>query len=288
MHRLARQGKPATAIDPIISRTLRREYRIFAPDAQSRHYLRFLQADPDIADIELERIDIVVERSRGFLSARLPDGSFAEGTANHILEGLHRLIYWDLEQSHPGSPLIHGASVLVNGRRFVLTADKGSGKTTLSLFLLAAGFMVEGDEHVVLVPQGGVVARPRSLRVKPGSLRMVPDLPGISMLPMLSNWDGTRIFAVSPRIFGRPWTIRQGPVDGIIFIEANHGGRSVLKPMTPDAVFTSLMQTVYFPRVSPLTETAMLRRLVATAPAWSLRLGDLTGAKFHLERAVAP
>lgn len=286
MHRLAHQGKPATAIDPIISRTLRREYRIFAPDAESRQALRFIEADPDIEGIELEPVDIVVERAHGFLMARLPDGSMAEGTANHILEALHRLTYWDIEQSHPNSPLIHGASIIIDGRRFLFVADKGTGKTTLSLFLLAAGFEVEGDEHVVLMSDA-VIARPRPLRVKPGSLRVVPGLPeGVRALPMRSTWDGTCIYSVSPRLFGKSWTIRRGKVDAIVFVQANHGGRSVMKPVSPDVVFPALMRTVYFPRLSPLAETAMLRHLVATAPAYALRLGDLTGAKFHLEHAL--
>jgi hypothetical protein len=75
-------------------------------------------------------------------------------------------------------------------------------------------------------------------------------------------------------------------VDAVVLIDANHGGRSVLKAISADLVFEPLMKTVYFPRISPLRETVMLRRLVADARTYSLRLGDLTGAKFHLDHVV--
>ncbi|HEV2518493.1 MAG TPA: hypothetical protein VGV07_24815 [Devosia sp.] len=284
MHRGACEREPATSLDPIISRTLRREYRLFAPDEAARRALAFVAADPEVEGRSLEPVDIAVERRFGFLAATLPNGAMVEGTSRHVLGMLHGLMTWDLAQSHPASPLIHGASVLIGGRRFVITGDKGAGKTTFMLSLLAAGHEVEGDEHLVL-EDGGVIARPRTLRVKPGTLRLVPGLPdGLEATPTIDIWEGGLIHAVSPALFGRPWVVRPGKLDGIIFIAPNHGGRSVVARLSPNAAFQRLMRTVLFPGVSVLAETVRVRRLVTEAPAFELRLGDLTQAQFQLQQ----
>jgi energy-coupling factor transporter ATP-binding protein EcfA2 len=288
VHRGPSQREPATSLDPIICRTLRREYRFFSPDAEARRALAFLRVDPLVEGRVLEPVDIHFERSFGFLSAELPNGAMVNGTTRHALGMLHGLLYWDLTQSHPASPLIHGASVVVGGQRFVVTGDKGVGKTTLMLSLLSAGHDVEGDEHVLLEPDG-VVVRPRTMRVKPGSLRVVPDLPsGIEMTPSIDMWEGGHIHSVSPALFGRPWVVRHGPLDGIVFIAPNHGGRSVAAHVSPDDAFRRLMRTVIFRGVSVLTETVRVRSMVAEVPAFELRLGDLRQAEFHLRRLARP
>jgi len=232
----------------------------------------------------LEVVDVILERSHGFLTGVLPNGTLVGGTSRHVLGMLHGFIMWDLAQSHPTSPLIHGATVVIEGKRFVITGDKGAGKTTLMLSLLAAGIEVEGDEHLVLEPET-VIARPRTLRVKPGTFRLLKGLPAsIAETPTIDIWEGGYIHAVSPRLFGRPWVVRPGSLDGIVFLEPNHGGRSVAVPISANEAFRRLMRTVYFPRVSVLAETVRLRRLVAEVPAYALRLGDLTGSQFHLHQ----
>lgn len=288
MHWGPSQREPATSFDPIICRTLRREYRLFAPDAEARRALEFMCIDPLVEGRALEPVDIHFERRCGFLSSKLPNGAIAEGTSRHVLGMLHGLLYWDLAESHPASPLIHGASVLLGGQRFVVTGDKGAGKTTLMLSLLRAGHDVEGDEHVVLEPHG-VIARPRTMRVKPGSQRIVPDLPlGFEVTPSIDIWEGGHIHSISPALFGRPWVVRHGRPDGIVFIAPNHGGRSVATHVSPDDAFRRLMRTVIFRGVSVLAETVRVRSMVAEVPAFELRLGDLKQAEFHLRRLARP
>lgn len=236
---------------------------------------------------ELEVVDVAIERAHGFLSTLLPNGVLVEGTARHLVAMLHGLIFWDLMQSHGRQPLAHGASVVIGDRRFMVTGHKGSGKTTLMLHLLAAGHRVEGDEHLVL-QQDSVIARPRTLRVKPGSFRIVENLPaGIATTPSFEQWDGSVIHAVSPALFGSPWSIREGRLDGMIFIQPNHGGRSIASKLSTDDAFTRLMQSVYLAGNSALMGTVQLRRLASERPAYLLRLGDLSGAEFHLRRLAA-
>ncbi len=282
MHRGPGQREPATSLEPVICRTLRREYRLIAPDAAAHRALEFLRIDPEVEGRPLEPFDLSMQRRHGFLATTMANGAPIAGTPRHIVGMLHWMLHWDVEQSHPASPMIHGATVIVDGKRLVVIGDKGAGKTTLVLSLLAAGHAVEGDEHLVLEPDAAI-ARPRTLRVKPGSLRIVPDLPaGIERTPTIDLWEGGYIHSVTPALFGRPWVIRPGRLDGIVFIAPNHGGRSVAARLTPDEAFRRLMATVIFPGRSILAETVRVRRLVAEAPAYELRLGDLTQAEFHL------
>ena len=284
MHRIPHQRGLATSLEPVICRTLRREYRFVAADPRMRQLLEFLRIDPAIEGRALEVVDIPIESRFGFHSTLMPNGTFTEGTGRHIVGMLHGLLLWDVQQSHPTSPLIHGASVMINGRRLAITGDKGAGKTTLMLSLLAAGHEIEGDEHLVPEPDG-VIARPRTLRVKPGSLQLVAGLPaGIERTPTIDIWEGGYIHAVSPAIFGRPWVVRPGRLDALVFIAPNHGGRSVAKRLSPDEAFGRLMRSVIFPGASVLAETVRVRRLVAEAPAYELRLGDLTQAEFQLSQ----
>jgi hypothetical protein len=239
-----------------------------------------------LVGIDLEPVTVDIERHHGFLRAQLPHGGVVEGTSRHLLGMLHGLMFWDISQSHPGSPVIHGATVRIGERRLVVMADKGVGKTTLMLGLLAAGHQVEGDEHVVLEPEAAI-ARPRTLRVKSSSLRLASDCAEqIRSKPSIEQWDGSRIYALSPSFYGRPWTISRGAIDGLVFLEPNHGGRSVAKPISRDEAFSRLMQTVFFPRLSPLAEAVRVRALAAATPAYVLRLGDLTGAEFHLRHVA--
>jgi hypothetical protein len=284
VHRGASQRGSDTTIDPVICRTLRREYRFFAPDAASRETLRFIETDPIVEDHSLQPLEVRFERRHGFLSGRLPNGAMAEGTARHVLGMLHGMVGWDVRDSHGASPLIHGATVIVNGKRLVIMGQKGSGKTTLVLSLLARGYAVEGDEHL-LVNQETVIARPRTLRVKPGSFDLVGPLPfRLADLPAMTGWEGDRTYAIAPHLFGRPWIVRSGPLDALVFIRANHGGHSVAKPLAHDTAFRKLLQNIHFAGVSPLLGSVRLRSLVQRVRSFELRLGDISGAQFHLER----
>ena len=121
---------------PIICRTLRREYRLHLRSDASRELFRFIETDPSIEGVALEPFDIVVEETFGFFSMRLPNGVFTEGTSAHCIGVLHGLLLWDTLQSHEGRPMIHGATVIVEGRRLLIVGEKGAGKSTLVLHLL--------------------------------------------------------------------------------------------------------------------------------------------------------
>ncbi len=267
---------------PVICRTLRREYRLHPPTAEIGKELAFVAAEPELPGISLEPVDVPIELRDGFLVAVVPGFGVFEGSPSHVIGAMHKIVLADLADGDPGAPFIHGATVVVDGRRLLLVGHKGCGKSTFSLHLAMAGHEVEGDEHL-LVRQTEVIVRPRTLRVKEGSLRLVAGLPDcVADAPSIFNWDGSRIRAVNPGIGGRPWVIRPGRLDGVVFLVANHGGRSAGRRIHGNDAFGRLMGEVMLPKTGVAAAAGRLRRVAVEVPAYQLLLGDLDTAEWHL------
>ena len=282
MHGQPAQGRAGTALDPIICRTLRREYHLHLPDEEARETFRFMQVDPDIVGFALAPKDVFIRRQDGFWRLEVPDELLVEGSSRHLTWEIYRHVFRDIHVSHPTSSLLHAATVLIGGKRLAIVGGKGFGKTTLTMHLLAAGYAVEGDEHLVIEPQT-VVTRPRTLRVKEGSFALVSNLPErILAQPRIELWDGGFVYGVSPRLFGRDWRLERGQLDAIIFVEANHGGRSVAKRMTGQDALERIMPHITFQATAVPMQAARIRQIAMQVPAFSLRLGNLANAEFHL------
>jgi hypothetical protein len=272
---------------PLICRTLSSEYRLHVPSDAVRERFSFIETDPDIEGAPLETADIEIVETQGFYRVPLPNGMVAEGTSAHCIDVLHGLMVSDLLKSHSGCPMIHGATVQVGRKRLLVAGGKAAGKSTLALYLLSRGHEVEGDEHLVIMADG-VVARPRTLRIKPATLTMFDTLPAaIAKSPTYTMWNGTLVHAVNPSHFGRPWRIAHGKLDGILFVEANHGGRSHAVSISQDESFRRLVANTYFLKSGIAAMAGRLRHLALATPAYSLQLGDLASAEWHLGRIAA-
>jgi hypothetical protein len=268
---------------PVIVRTLSREYRVHAPDAPPGAFA-FMRIEPEIAGADLVPVDLPVAARHGFHELHLPGGGTVAGTEAILLGALHELIWKDVVETELGAPLVHGAAVLGPWGRALLVGSKTSGKTTLALHLIAAGHRVEGDEHLV-IRADCVIARPRTLRVKPGSLALVPALADrIRRQPFVTAWDGMPIHAVAPSIGGTPWTIAPGRLDRLVFVEPNHGGRSGIVPVPKERVLARLLEESILPATGIPAAVGRLRQLSLTTPAFRLSLGDLDGAERSLRR----
>lgn len=272
---------------PVICRTLRREYRLHPPTAEIGELLAFVEAEPALPGLSPELVDVPIHFRDGFLVASMPGGESIEGTPSHLIGAMHRVVLTDLVEGDPDAPFIHGATVVVEGRRVLMVGHKGCGKSTFSLHLAMAGHDVEGDEHL-MIRESEVIARPRTLRVKQGSLGLVASLPpAILGAPSILNWDGTAIRSVSPAVGGRPWVIRAGRLDAIVFLVANHGGRSAARRITGNDAFGRVMGEIMLPRTGVAAATGRLRRLALEVPAYQLLLGDLDTAEWHLRKIAA-
>lgn len=263
----------------VVIRSLTREYRIHTESAEVAEALGFISTCPEMSDFSLLPADIVVTGSGDRFSVTLPDGRKINGSAMQLLAELHRYTVLVVEDEFPGAPLVHGASVVTTYGRLILLGVPGSGKSTLALHLLARGFDVEGDEHVV-VREHDVVARPRTMRIKTGTLPLVPEFcEAIQRSPSLPYGEGL-VYAVDPNIAGRPWRLAAGSVDHLFFVDANHLGTTSAEPLSRDMAFKRLLEDCFMPDSHASLAVARLRRLVTESHCWRLSLGNLDEAEW--------
>lgn len=285
MHGEHDRGGPDPALDPVVIRSLTREYRVHADCPKIVERLRFLEAAPDMPGEPLVPFRCEV-RSKPPFYRLTTSGWDIEGSPGIVVERLYWHIYGELSHELPDGALLHAASMVAGEKRIVLVGSKGAGKTTLLLRLLAEGFDIEGDEHVAL-RDDDLLTRPRRLHVKQGSLALVPDFAEeIARAPRGLDQDGNVIHAVDPSIAGRPWRIVAGLASHFVFIEPNHGGRSVLAPLPFERAFAALPPNAALLGTDRLHFALMLRRHLTAVKTWRLSLGDHRGAVDHLRRLV--
>ncbi len=240
--------------------------------------LSFLAAMPDMPYSANQIRKLKIESyADGFYDFAAPRNG-GPGTLSHMRVRAHSLLREIMLEECENSPVMHAASVIAAGKRIVLLADKGSGKTTLGLKCLAAGFQVEGDEHVV-VRQAEVVARPRTLRVKQGSLKEVPELAEeIVASPAICDWNGDLIYSFEPRTNRIKWKIAPGAVDFLVFLSPNHGGLTSMKRISKTAAFEKVISNTFLPVAGKVAALGRLHTLVAGAECSQMRVGCLNGA----------
>lgn len=273
----------------VVCRTLRHEYRLVCPDADVANDLAFMETKPEIVGAALEVVSIPVFADGDFLRMTLPNGALVEGAASHLMSALHAIVYREAFEAIPGAALIHCVTAVHSERpdaRILIVGAPGAGKTTLTLRLLSDGYAIEGDEHFVLGSEISI-ARPRTLRVKAGSLALAPKLAAaIEASPRISFSGGALLYSVSPAISGLPWRIAPGEVESVVFLEANHGGLSRIKPIGGDEALRRLLCETSFPQNGVGPAAARLRTMLVKARRHALLLGDLDRAVGQLRHAV--
>ena len=259
----------------IVAESIASTVRFVCPDDRSAAMLAFVEARPAMPDEDRPVRDVqLVEFGDGFYDFE----PTSPGTADHMVERASVEMRLRLVEETRSAAVLHGGCLVVDGRRFVVMATKGSGKTTLMLGSMARGIAVEGDEHVV-VWQSEVMARPRTLRIKAGTVPLVPELADeVLVCPFRKDWYGTPIYSFAPRSADGSWTIGRGKADILLFLEPNHGGLSGIKRIDQDTAFRRLLDNAYLPGERKGVVLANLHRLSRTTQSWEMRIGDLDGA----------
>lgn len=268
----------------IVARSLESEVRFDCPDADVARAISFVAAEPDMGSVNLDVIDVqVVRLDHGFYDFS-PPRSGAPGTARHAVERANTVLRDQLVKELAGTPLVHAASLIIEGRRCLILAEKGSGKTTLMLEALRQGITVEGDEHVA-VYEDSVLARPRTLRIKANSLSLAGHLrERILAAPSILDWNGSPIYSLVPNTTATDWHIARGPAHAIVHLQPNHHALTSTTRMQWDESFTRLLDGVLLPQTGRARALGNLQRMAMTKPGWSMRIGDLDRAIWHLRQ----
>lgn len=259
----------------VIVRTLRRRITLRTDSPELYEAARYLECDPEIEGYASEESHMRLEVKDG-IHLIVEKGNVLQQQlqTRDVIEFLYADLFDRSIRDDSTSPILHGACLRRHGRRLLLVGDKGTGKTTLTLRLMLAGYEVEGDENV-FVYDGGAVVRPRALYLKEGSLRLLPEIADtISGRPFLHDHHGQRIYNVNPRCFGAPWRISHGPVDLVILLRSNHGGYSSIRAVSSLALVREIVPEVGFPADRHGAAIGALVAMSARTRGFDLSLGD--------------
>lgn len=258
--------------------------QIHCLDDESARHFAYVGAEPDISEPSERTIDVVIEKLHGGYYDFAPPFDGKPGVKSHLLNRVHQILRDLMIEETAGCPVLHGASIVCNNRRFLIVASKGSGKTTLSLKCVAEGLNVEGDEHVA-IRQIDILARPRKLRIKKGSLVHVTEFAEkIACCPSITDWEGNLIYSMAPETDRQCWRINAGSADFLLFLTQNHGGLTSIRRLPDVEAFTRLLEQTFLPASGKPAALARLHNLVRQTSCWELRLGSLSQAVWHLRQ----
>ena len=271
----------------MIARTWSRRVTLATSDADVFQALRYLECDPEIDGKDPEPLSISVEPHRSYYRVVQQGEILREQmTPQAVCETLHAELMLLSLADFPNVPLIHAASLRRDGRRILLVGPKGSGKTMLTLYLIRAGYEIEGDENVFVTPEG-VLARPRGLRVKQSAAAFLPHLSGaLSGAPYYQDATGLRIYNLNPRLAGASfWRLERGKVDAVVLIRPNHGGYSSLRPVPSLALVREVMEECALPEAERAAAIGAIVKAIGGAKGFDLSLGDLESAVACIDQA---
>lgn len=271
----------------LIVRTLSHELhlRTNSPDVHAK--LMFMNTEPMMPGRELTQVGLDIEPVGALFRICPPGLPAAEGSLETVAQAAYRLIatWWSEEIN--GAPVVHAATAVIDGCRVAFVGDKRAGKTTLMLRLIQERCPVQGDENLI-VTEDGAVPTPRCLHIKEPSLDVLPALSEkIRSLPFVTDWIGNIVYSCPPSFAGGDWTIVEGPVDALVFLEPNFGGSSVLTPLDHERAFERLLENAFLPPTGRARAVARLRNLVIGRGCWRLQTGNLDQAIDRLRRLAA-
>jgi len=260
-------------------RTLKRRLFVDAPDNAAQSKLRFIECKPEIEGFDPTEDTLFLEPLHGHYRACFSTGHVVEGSADYLLSALHIHHFNESIREFPDALVIHGGTIQTERGTILVVGDKAAGKTTLMMRLALDGVQVMGDEHA-FVTGNQIITRPRTLRLKEGTLAHLPASVSqkVRAQPHIEDWYGDPIYAVPPSLFLDTWTIRPGGLCAIIILAPNHGGRSRLREMDKTDAFPMLLRNCSEPSGNKLQGFMKLNEMCSAAPVFELRNGNLDGA----------
>ena len=194
-----------------------------------------------------------------------------------------------LEQIHPGIEwlaIIHGAAVARDGTGWAIPAACGSGKTTLTAYLLARGYDYLADDHVALsAPDGRIVPWPLPMSIKEGSWDVLSQYyQNLLHFPQYRTKRGeARQLVPSAEV----WDTNPVLLKGFIFPRYVSGAKATLTRLTPfDALQRLLGDQIWLGY--PITEQHVgnFIRWLEDKPAYTLEHSNLADAALCIEGIV--
>lgn len=170
----------------------------------------------------------------------------------------------------------------------MIPGNSGTGKSTLTAFLVANSFSYLGDDVVAIGSEGmALLPLPTCLSIKAGSWPLLE-----SLYPVLPNLATLRRFGRSIRYVEPPGNYdaldaANAPA-AIVFPAYCEGAATSLQPLPPvEAMIHLLGAHARLSHPGSGTKLAELVRFVERTPAYQLSYGELTGAMSALDDLLA-
>lgn len=161
-------------------------------------------------------------------------GSFSE-----VPPLLETLTCFYLVRSRRDKFAIHASGVMTPKGALLFPADKGSGKSTLSLWLSRRGYPYLGDELIWIDPGTATVESfPKAAAIKAGSFSLFPEV----ATTFQSATRGSLRYYSAPQGVSPEEAL---PIIGFAFPVFSPGSESVLKPLLPPQTLFALAQVVF-------------------------------------------
>jgi energy-coupling factor transporter ATP-binding protein EcfA2 len=249
--------------------------------------LAFLKCDPEIEGRQPPRRELIIEMTHGFPSLVLSPGTTIGGSGDYLLGQLHGLLFGWRQEELPGTPIADCATVTTEAGHILLLGEKGQGKTTLLLYLMALGWPVAGWQHLFLSGQQAL-PNPLPLRVPIGILNHLPSESAaiVRALPSITTLEGSPIYAVGPTAFGHPWKIRSRPVRQVVFVSGNQGGRSRLQRMDWETAMQRVLKGAMLPPTNKASALANIGAMISNAECLELWNGTVEESRRLLEKLL--
>ncbi len=172
------------------------------------------------------------------------------------------------------------------GLAFLMVGPKCSGKTTLAVRLLLAGYDVCGDELALLL-DGQAVAFPRRFLVRGDCVELLPQLKSSEeFIAFASNPARETLIGVDPVELGRSWRLTPLKVSAFFFVEPNYGARTTIRPCGKLEMLRRIIPQCTPPHSKRANWIGDLSRTIDSTDTFMLNLGELDSAVLAMKEIL--
>jgi hypothetical protein len=173
---------------------------------------------------------------------------------------------------------VSAASGIHAGRSFLIIGPPRAGKTTLAVSLMLEGLDIIGDA-LVLLRAGEALPFPRKFHVREESIARISKLRDMDRFASCSsNPQESRLVALDPLEFGKPWRIAPAAVSTVFYIEPNHGGETTLRRIGKVETIRRVLPQCAPPGSGRRDWLGDLCAMIDRAETFVIELGDLASA----------
>lgn len=234
-------------------------------------HLEIKGAKPDVlVDVFDRGLEHQIFRNRRWIDAC---------SAEEIAPVLKGRLMSEVLESKSHELALHAASLVRDERLLLVCGTPGSGKTTLALALVNAGFGFAGDDLALLDSSGGVTGVPFAAAVKAGAWPLVAEFqPDVFHSPAFRRPDGKRVRYLSPHA---SIPARSRAVGWLVLLHRDRGnGKAIVKPLDMPEALSGILEGAHSHH-HRLTKAGFTALVSAIGKAQYFRL-----SYSHLEDAV--